>query len=182
MRLGGDPGMLSPCPEKPKGMHWHTYGRLQQRARGAEMMAEHLWAVLGRIQDAPGQMAEHGTWPLCQTTTVEGLLVMSNSSVETMPPSAETNGYERSRLNATRHGILSRHRVLPWEDRSEYDDLWESLVAEHAPSGPTEHHLVEELAGLMWRKQRLVVAETAAYRAGLHRALGEGAWDEDRGW
>ena len=105
---------------------------------------------------------------------------MSSSSVETMPRSAETNGYERSRLNALRHGILSRHRVLPWEDRSEYDDLLESLMAEHAPYGPTEHHLVEELAGLMWRKQRLVMAETAAYRAGLHRALGEGARDEER--
>ena len=40
--------------------------------------------------------------------------------------------------------------------------------------------LVEELAGLMWRDQGLVMAETAAYRAGLHRALGEGARDEDR--
>ena len=80
---------------------------------------------------------------------------MSSSSVETMPRSAETNGYERSRLNALRHGILSRHRVLPWEDRSEYDDLLESLMAEHAPYGPTEHHLVEELASILWRKQRL---------------------------
>jgi hypothetical protein len=56
---------------------------------------------------------------------------------------------ERSRLNAIRHGILSRHLVLPWEDRSEYDDLLESLVTEHRPNGPTEHHLVEELAGVI---------------------------------
>jgi hypothetical protein len=56
MRLGGDPGMLSPLPEKPKGMHWRTYERLQQRRRGAEMMAdEHLWAVLGRAQSRLGK-------------------------------------------------------------------------------------------------------------------------------
>jgi hypothetical protein len=96
---------------------------------------------------------------------------MSNGKVEAMPVPAEPRGYERSRLNAVRHGILSQHLVLSWEDRSEYDDLLESLVAEHRPNGPTEQHLVEELAGLMWRKQRLIMAEASAHRAGLHHAL-----------
>jgi hypothetical protein len=92
---------------------------------------------------------------------------------------AEPQGYERSRLNAVRHGILSRHLVLPWEDHSEYDDLLESLVAEHAPSGPTEHHLVEELAGIMWRKQRVAMAEAAACRTGLNHALDD-QWSRSR--
>jgi hypothetical protein len=106
---------------------------------------------------------------------------MSSGRVEAMPITAEPGGYERSRLNAVRHGILSRHLVLPWEDRSEYDDLLESLVAEHRPNGPTEQHLVEELAGLMWRKQRLTIAEASAHRAGLHRALEEkNPWGYDR--
>ena len=30
-----------------------------------------------------------------------------------------------------------------------------ALVAEHAPQGPTEEHLVEEVAGILWRKRRL---------------------------
>jgi hypothetical protein len=67
--------------------------------------------------------------------------------------------------------------VLPWEDRSEYEDLLASLVAEHRPNGPTEHHLVEELAGLMWRKQRLTLAEASVHRAGLHRTLDP--WGDD---
>jgi hypothetical protein len=104
---------------------------------------------------------------------------MSSRNVEAMPVEAQPRGYERSRLNAVRHGILSRHLLLPWEDRSEYDDLLESLVAEHHPNGPTEHHLVEELAGLMWRKQRLVMAEASACRAGLHRALEKNPWGGD---
>jgi hypothetical protein len=66
---------------------------------------------------------------------------MSGIDVERMRSPAEAKGYECSRLNAVRHGILSRHLVLPWEDQGEYDDLLESLVAEYAPSGPTEHHL-----------------------------------------
>jgi hypothetical protein len=105
---------------------------------------------------------------------------MSNGNVEAMPMTAEPRGYERSRLNAVRHGILSRHLLLPWEDRSEYDDLLESLVAEHHPNGPTEHHLVEELAGILWRKQRLVMAEASAHRAGLHRALEKNPQGHDR--
>jgi len=36
MRLGGSPNMLHPFPQKPRGMHWRTYVRLQGRAQAAE--------------------------------------------------------------------------------------------------------------------------------------------------
>ena len=74
---------------------------------------------------------------------------------------------ESTRFNALRHGVLSRYTVLPWEDAAEYRDLVASLVAEHAPHGATEEHLVEELAGILWRKRRLRLAEAAAHRHGL---------------
>jgi hypothetical protein len=48
-----------------------------------------------------------------------------------------------------------------------------SLVAEHAPHGPTEEHMVEELAGILWRKRRLRLAEAAAHRHGLEDALSQ---------
>jgi len=63
--------------------------------------------------------------------------------------------------------------VLPWEDVDEYRALVEALVAEHAPQGPTEEHLVEELAGILWRKRRLRLAEGAAHRHGLDDALSQ---------
>src|SRR5205807_5973473 len=72
-----------------------------------------------------------------------------------------------TRFNALRHGVLSRYTVLPWEDEQEYQALVAALVAEHAPQGPTEEHLVEELAGILWRKRRLRLAEAAAHRRGL---------------
>jgi hypothetical protein len=84
------------------------------------------------------------------------------------------SGYGRSKLNATKHGVLSGHLLLPWEDQDELAALHEALVAEHAPEGPTEHHLVEEIAGIMWRKHRLVLAEAAVYRAGLRKAVSYG--------
>ena len=65
----------------------------------------------------------------------------------------------------------SRYTVLPWEDEDEYRVLVDVLVMEHAPSGPTEEHLVEELAGILWRKRRLRMAETATYHHWLVNAL-----------
>jgi hypothetical protein len=82
-------------------------------------------------------------------------------------PLAETGGTEITRFNALKHGLLSRYTVLPWEDADEYRALIAALASEHAPQGPTEEHLVEELAGIIWRKRRLRLAEAAA----LHRGL-----------
>ena len=61
--------------------------------------------------------------------------------------SASAGGTESTRFNALRHGVLSRYTVLPWEDADEYCALVTAFVAEHAPQGPTEEHLVEELVG-----------------------------------
>ena len=89
----------------------------------------------------------------------------------TSPPLREPHGgYEGSRFNAVRHGVLSGHTVLPWEDKEEYATLLGALAEEYAPRGPTEDHLVEEIAGVIWRKRRLRLAEAASYRRGLEKA------------
>ena len=84
--------------------------------------------------------------------------------------SAETGGAD-TRFNAIRHGVLSRFVVLPWEDPQEYHAIVTALVTEHVPQGPIEEHLVEELAGILWRKRRLRLAEAATYRRGLEGTL-----------
>jgi hypothetical protein len=78
-----------------------------------------------------------------------------------------SSGYSASRLNAIQHGILSRYTVLPWEDANEYQALLEALPLEHKPSGPTEQHLVAELVGVFWRKNRLQLAEMSTYQCAL---------------
>ncbi|MEQ8817869.1 MAG: hypothetical protein RLO51_16330 [Thalassobaculum sp.] len=93
------------------------------------------------------------------------------TDIDTTPATAN-DGTALTRFNAVRHGILSRYTVLPWEDAGEYRTLLSALVAEHVPEGPTEEHLVEELAGILWRKRRLRMAEGAAYRHGLAKSLG----------
>jgi hypothetical protein len=90
-------------------------------------------------------------------------------TTQTLP--AEIGGTDITRFNALRHGVLSRYTVLPWENADEYGAVVEALVAEHGPQGPTEEHLVEEIAGIMWRKRRLRLAEAAAHRRGLDGTL-----------
>lgn len=83
------------------------------------------------------------------------------------PLPAASTGYDLSRFNATRHGVLSRHTVLPWESETEFEALVEALSLDHCPEGPTETHLVRELAGVIWRRMRLRRAEEAAQRKGI---------------
>lgn len=78
-----------------------------------------------------------------------------------------TTGYAKVRFNALKHGILSRHAVLAHEDHEEFSDLLAALVAEHQPTGPTEAHLVEELASAIWRKRRVLQSEGATINRGL---------------
>jgi hypothetical protein len=87
--------------------------------------------------------------------------------MNTTPRPIETlqgESYQATRFNALRHGVLSRYTVLPWEDKAEYQTLLGALVAEHSPVGPTEEHLVEELAGIVWRKRRLRVARQSGWK------------------
>ena len=43
-----------------------------------------------------------------------------------------------------------------------------NLYEEYAPQGPTERHLVDEIAGIIWRKQRVGMAKVALHQHGLH--------------
>src|SRR4029077_20080368 len=95
---------------------------------------------------------------------------------------ASAGNYQATRFNAMQHGVLSRYTVLPWENEDEYRTLLDALVAEHAPQGPTEEHLVEELAGIIWRKRRLRMAEGAIYRGEVRHDAGGYQNPEDPAW
>ena len=83
---------------------------------------------------------------------------------------APTASYEAVRFNAMKHGILSRLAVLAHEDQAEFSDLLAALLDEHQPAGMTERHLIEELATIIWRKRRVLLAEGAKINEGLKSA------------
>lgn len=94
---------------------------------------------------------------------------MGNKVIE--GDAVESQSYQTVRYNAMKHGILSRHTVLPHEDREACQSLLSQLEEEHAPTGPTELHLVEELAGIIWRKRRVLMAEGATINRNTHAVV-----------
>lgn len=97
----------------------------------------------------------------------ENQLVAHSEVVE----SSSGEGYGAVRYNALKHGILSRLVVLPHEDGNAFSTLLDSLIEEHRPKGMVELHLLEELAAIIWRKRRVLMAEGARINEGLHRAV-----------
>lgn len=101
--------------------------------------------------------------------------VENDTAVITFP---ETNvkdviqsNYEPVRYNAMKHGILSKLAILPHEDGEEFAGLEAALLEEHQPKGMTERHLVEELASIIWRKRRILLAEGSVINQGLKSTI-----------
>jgi len=72
------------------------------------------------------------------------------------------------RLNALRHGLLTRDVVLPGEDAEGFEDLSNQVRANLSPVGPIEEFLVDRVVNAMWRLQRLARAETALFNWRVH--------------
>ena len=103
-----------------------------------------------------------------EAETVNGVAL---TNPDQSSPVAMAGNYEPVRFNAMKHGILSRLAVLPHEDVGEFGDLLAALVEEHQPAGATEMHLIEELAAIIWRKRRVLMAEGATINQGLKSAV-----------
>lgn len=99
--------------------------------------------------------------------TIEHAVVTTNQIPGEIAPVPSANQYDAVRFNAMTHGILSKLTVLAHEDQTEFAGLLAALIDEHRPAGMTERHLVEELASIIWRKRRLLLAEGAAINRGL---------------
>jgi hypothetical protein len=75
-------------------------------------------------------------------------------------PALRTAAATRARL---KHGMYSRHIVLPGEDRAEYEDLRADLLDDLGPDGETESKVVEHLVHAQWKLQRLWANETGVH-------------------
>ena len=67
------------------------------------------------------------------------------------------------RLNALRHGLLTRDLVLPGEDADAFEDLLNQIRADLLPVGPIEELLADRVVNTLWRLGRLARAETALF-------------------
>jgi hypothetical protein len=71
-------------------------------------------------------------------------------------------GKEKTKFNATRHGMTSRQVVLFSEDKEDYEELRRQFYEDHKPVGKTEETLVDEIAQCWWRLQRARFHESGA--------------------
>jgi hypothetical protein len=69
-------------------------------------------------------------------------------------------GKARSSANALKHGLTSRHVVLPGENRAEFDALIARLIDEHQAKDTLEIEMIHEIAGCLWRLDRARKAES----------------------
>ncbi len=82
-------------------------------------------------------------------------------------PETTAGAYDAVRFNALKHGILSRLVVLAHENGNDFAELLAALIEEHKPAGMTERYLIEELAAIIWRKRRVLLAEAAKINESL---------------
>ena len=93
---------------------------------------------------------------------------------------AKKVGLSIVKVEPVQDAVVAIGMVLPWEDQDGYRKLLEEMRADHDPQGATESHLVEELAGIIWRKRRLALAELACFHMGLHKAVEEDGFNKDK--
>jgi hypothetical protein len=64
------------------------------------------------------------------------------------------NSVVRKRPNALKSGVYSAAPLIPGEDADEFDKLYDGLIKEWKPSGPTLRFALRGLADWMWRLER----------------------------
>ena len=83
-------------------------------------------------------------------------------------------GRLRSSANSTRHGLASRKlRIIPPEDRDEFNELCSEMLPALAPDGPIENHLADLIVFDEWRRIRIRGLENEIFAMGFTKAKDE---------
>ena len=96
-------------------------------------------------------------------TTTRAARARANGAKSKGPTTAA--GKHASSQNAVRHGLLAKTIVLENEAAARFDELLADLMAEHAPTNPTEVILVENMASARWRLTRILCMQKATLEA-----------------
>ena len=91
-------------------------------------------------------------------------------------------GKDAVRLNALRHGLLSRETLLPGEDEEALRGLGERLRDELQPVGEFENLLVDRIVSAYWRLSRLGRVEASIFAWEHYEELAKRADREARAY
>ena len=82
-----------------------------------------------------------------------------NALKSTGPKTSE--GKERSRCNAIRHGLTAETVIVGFEDADDYEAFEATVIADYNAELAVERELVLRLASLLWRLRRATGIETS---------------------
>src|SRR5215207_1145886 len=92
------------------------------------------------------------------------------------------DGKAAVRLNALKHGLLSRETLLPGEDEEALTELGERLRGELQPVGELENLLVDRIVSAYWRLSRLGRVEAGIFAWELYGEWARRARQEAHGY
>ena len=95
-----------------------------------------------------------------------------NALKSTGPTSTE--GKERSRCNAVRHGLTAETIIADLEDAEDYQAFEAAIIADYDAQTAVERELVLRLASVLWRLRRAIGIES-----GIFESVTEGSTNED---
>ena len=111
---------------------------------------------------APQVLSESPSAPvrvLAERTISERRLAANRANALKSTGPRTPEGKARVALNALTHGLSATTLLLPGEDPQELADIRDCFDLAHAPAGPVERVLVEQLISLTWKRRRLARAE-----------------------
>jgi hypothetical protein len=91
-------------------------------------------------------------------------------------------GKDAVRLNALKHGLLSKETLLPGEDEEALRELGERLRDELQPVGELENLLVDRIIASYWRLSRLGRVEAGIFAWERYEELAQRAEREALGY
>jgi hypothetical protein len=86
-----------------------------------------------------------------------------NALKSTGPKTSE--GKERSRCNAIRHGLTAETVIVGVEDADDYETFEATVIADHDARTAVERELVLRLASVLWRLRRATGIETSLFES-----------------
>jgi hypothetical protein len=84
-----------------------------------------------------------------------------NALSSTGPKTAE--GRQRSRVNATRHGLTAETVISFLEDAEDYQAFEAAVLADYDAQSTVELELITRLASVLWRLRRATAIETSLF-------------------
>src|SRR6476469_6108216 len=81
-----------------------------------------------------------------------------------------TEGKERSRCNAIRHGLTAETVIVGFDDADDYESFEATVIADHDARSAVERELVLRLASVLWRLRRATGIETALFESAIKQA------------